>query len=138
MVLVSIGTFLCALAFAFVAICLAVMLRAASKTIETAGTTAVEMEAMTDGLVDSTERTILEADRMIEDIREKMDAVDPLVASAGHLGDAALATSEALNIQARKLAAPENLEKVDTYVQTIKWSEVTSKLYRKWKVANMS
>ena len=137
MVLLSIGTFLCALSFAFLAICLAVMLRQSARTLNEAGNAAAEIESLTDDLVHGVERTLLEADRAMDDLKEKMDAADTLVASAGHMSDAALAASDALNMQARKLAAPENLEKVDTYVKAIEWSEVASRLYRKWKVANM-
>lgn len=136
MILLSIGTFLCAISFAFIAICLAVMLNQASKTLNHTGDAIDQVEKMTDELVHGIERTILEADRITDDIAEKMQAVDPLVESAGHMGDAVKASSEALNIQARKLAAPENLDKIDYYVQAIKWSEVASKLYRKWKVAD--
>jgi len=136
MMLLSIGTFLCAISFAFIAICLAVMLNQASKTLNHTGDAIDQVEKMTGELVHGIERTILEANRITDDIAEKMQAVEPLVESAGHMGDAVKVSSDALNIQARKLAAPENLDKIDHYVQAIKWGEVASKLYRKWKVAD--
>ena len=135
MILLSIGTFLCALSFAFLAVCFAVLLQQTSRILKHTGETVDHIEKMSDDLVHGIERTILEGDRLIDDLEEKLTAVDPLVASAGHIGDAVQASASALNIQARKLAAPENLNKIDQYVKAISWSEVGSRLYKKWKVA---
>ncbi|WLV25264.1 DUF948 domain-containing protein [Aciduricibacillus chroicocephali] len=136
MVLLSIGTFLCALSFAFLAVCLAVLLQQTSRILKHTGETVDQVEKMTDDLVHGIERTILEGDQLLDDLEEKLVAVDPLVASAGHIGDAVEASASALNIQARKLAAPENLNKIDQYVKAITWSEVASRIYKKWKVAD--
>lgn len=138
MILLSIGTFLVALSFAGVAICLAIMLNQVSKTLDHTGDTIDDIERHAEKLMTRVEGTLIEADRAMDDIALKISAADPLFHSAEHISDTVKLATDALNVQAKRLAEPAYLNSIDSYIKAIEWSEVASRLYRKWKVADAS
>lgn len=135
MILLSIGTFLVALAFAGFAVCLAVLLNRVTKMLIHAGNAVEDIERHAEKLVTRVECTLVEADQTLSDIAVKLNAADPLFQSAGHISSSVEHVSTLLNEEAAKLADPAYLKQVDSYLRAAEWSEVASRLYRKWKVA---
>ncbi|WP_430789210.1 DUF948 domain-containing protein [Virgibacillus flavescens] len=130
---VYIGVFLCALGFAIIAIFLAKVLKRTSHTLNTVGTTLKEVETKLHYITTEIELTIKEADKLADDMEEKLKATDDLFATLESAGNSVNKVKTAFQKQTKKLSDSRASRFVKPAASSIQWGGAAKHLYKKWK-----
>ncbi|WP_252503039.1 DUF948 domain-containing protein [Sporosarcina sp. Marseille-Q4943] len=131
--LVPIGVFMMAIAFAIFAVALSKLLLRASSNIEVVRTAAVQMESKLDGTIQALEGTLDETNRTIADMEEKTTSLDSVFLSAEELGKGANALSEELESLTQGYASNGDAPGAKPFVRIIQTTEFVKGLFNSWK-----
>lgn len=133
MSLISIATFIVALAFALVSIYIAKILLRVSTLLKTLGQTMDKVEQQMDKTVRGVEQLIVEVETTATDVEKKLTATDGLFQSINNIGDATSIIGKDLHDRTRNYENEPTLPGTKKFVRIIQWTEYADILFKSWK-----
>ncbi|SFE40144.1 Uncharacterized protein YoxC, contains an MCP-like domain [Lentibacillus persicus] len=130
---VYIGIFMCALAFALVAVYASLVLKRTATMVETLGKTLSEVEQRLHYITPELRKTINETGKTLDELQDKMDAVDSMVMTLENVGVSVKEGGRFMDEQTAKASAYETPKNRRTLIDSFKWADVAYKLYKKMK-----
>ncbi|MBM7554164.1 DUF948 domain-containing protein [Thalassobacillus pellis] len=135
--LVYIGTFLAALAFAFIVIFIVITLHKVTNTIESLDTTMDEMERQMNGITTESEELIKKTHAITDDLHHKIDSTDSLFDSLHDVGKSVVNLNHVLSGAADNFSYHTSHRK-DDILKFIHWGEAAAGVYATWKMAGIT
>lgn len=130
---VYIGVFMCALAFALVAVYASLVLKRTATMVESLGKTLGEVEEKLHYITPELRKTVNETGKTIDELQDKMEAVDSMVMTLENVGVSVNEGGQYMDAQTEKASPYQTPKNRNKLIETFKWADVAYKLYKKMK-----
>ncbi|MCD5322418.1 MULTISPECIES: DUF948 domain-containing protein [Pontibacillus] len=133
MIYLYIGILIVSVSFAILAIYLAKLLSSVSKSMDDLGNTLSEVEQQLHGITKETEEMVQETHLIVDDVKEKTDALTPVFHSLHGLGSSLIQLNrsiEGVPSTLRTYTADHSVKVTEAY----HWGTTAMSLYQKWKM----
>ncbi|WP_339230485.1 DUF948 domain-containing protein [Oceanobacillus sp. FSL K6-2867] len=121
------------IAFAIVAIYLSFVLKRVANMVKTLGTSLEELERELEYMTPHLNQTLNESSKLVDDIREKVNATDSVFDSAENVGKSVISLNEVYDETSKQLSEQKLEQKMKPFVAGMTWSEVAIQLFSKWQ-----
>ncbi|MBR3120400.1 DUF948 domain-containing protein [Oceanobacillus profundus] len=121
------------IAFAIVAIYLSFVLKRVANMVKTLGTSLGELERELEYMTPHLTKTLNESSKLVDDIREKINATDSVFDSAENVGKSVISLNEVYDEKSKQLSEQKLEQKMKPFVAGMTWSEVAIQLFSKWQ-----
>ncbi|RDW21903.1 DUF948 domain-containing protein [Oceanobacillus arenosus] len=133
MEIIYLAILLCAIGFAIAAIYISFVLKRVADVTKTLGTTLKEVEQQLQTITPQLSISIKETAKLVDDTGEKMKATDSIFDSIDNVGKSIYTLTEAYKTSTAKLNDEQFQQSLKPIVEMLKWSEVVSQVFSKWK-----